>query len=268
MDKARTSKIDATGHIATGAQTVDRACDLLRALALSGSQGARMTDLCDAAELNRPTVHRILKSLQNAGLVQQFQESRRYALASGMYELGIAAPNPVPQFRRVREVVEDLANETGDTVYLMLRRSPDLVCSWVSQGAYPIRPTLVPLGSRRPLVASMAGMAMLGALPEADANDIIMECRDVMRNFCRMSVDDVQRLVADARQQGFSSGTNAVIDGISAVGMAVPSRYGLPYMAMSVSAIPSRLPKDRVKQMVRLLRASVARISDMTSAAA
>ncbi len=268
MDKPRASKIDATASTATGAQTVDRACDLLRALALSGSQGARMTDLCSAANLNRPTVHRILKSLQNAGLVQQFAESRRYALASGMYELGIAAPNPVPQFRRVREVVEDMARETGDTVYLMLRRSPDLVCSWVSQGAYPIRPTLVPLGTRRPMVASMAGMAMLGALPESDSDDIIMECKDVMRNFCRMSVDDAKRLVSDARQQGFSSGTNAVIDGITAVGMAVPSKYGLPYMAMSVSAIPSRMSKERIKQMVKLLRVSVAKISDMTSAAA
>jgi DNA-binding IclR family transcriptional regulator len=58
----------------TGAQTVDRACELLREIARTGVAGVRILDLCHATGLSRPTAHRILRSLQLAGLVRQSPE--------------------------------------------------------------------------------------------------------------------------------------------------------------------------------------------------
>ena len=57
-----------------GAQTVDRACELLREIARTGPRGIRILDLCNTTGLSRPTTHRILRSLQAAGLVQQYTE--------------------------------------------------------------------------------------------------------------------------------------------------------------------------------------------------
>lgn len=244
-----------------GAQTVDRACDLLREVARSGVLGVRILDLCGATGLSRPTAHRILRSLQAAGLVQQLAENRRYALGSGMFELGLAAPNPIAQFPHVRSAIEELAASTDDTVYLMLRSYDDVVCAWRAQGAFPIKPNVVPLGERRPVAASMAGLALLGALPEADADVVMAANRPELARFCRMSFEEVVEKVREARVQGYSQGTNAVIDGITAVGYAVPAGYGRPFLAMSVSAISYRIPQERVLELVAQLRRTAGKIA-------
>jgi DNA-binding IclR family transcriptional regulator len=247
-----------------GAQTVDRACHLLREVARGGILGVRMLDLCEATTLNRPTAHRILRSLQAAGLVRQLAESRRYALGPGMFELGLAAPNPIAQFPHVRSAIEELAASTDDTVYLMLRSYDDVVCAWRAQGAFPIKPNVVPLGERRPVAASMAGLALLGALPAADADAVIEANRPELARFCRMTFDEVLAKTREARALGYSQGTNAVIDGITAVGYAVPASYGRPFLAMSVSAIANRIPPERVPELVRQLRRTAEKIAAIT----
>lgn len=248
-----------------GAQTVDRACELLRYIARHGAQGGvRLLDLCQGTGLNRPTAHRILRSLMAAGLVHQNAETRRYALGHGLFELGLAVPNPIARFPQVRSMVEELAASTNDTVYLMLRSYDDVVCAWRAQGAFPIKPNVVPLGERRPVAASMAGLALLGALPVDEAYTLVEANRPDLPRFCRMAFNDVQRLIQEARQKGYSTGANAVIEGITAVGLAVPAlHHQRPFLAMSVSAISYRIPPERVPELVAQLRHTADKIADI-----
>ena len=78
-----------------GAQTVDRACTLLKEIARHGASGARLLDLTKNSGLCRPTVHRILQSLASPAFVRQDPATRRYQLGVGLFALGLAAPNPV-----------------------------------------------------------------------------------------------------------------------------------------------------------------------------
>ncbi|MBK5206815.1 MAG: IclR family transcriptional regulator [Polaromonas sp.] len=248
----------------TGAQTVDRACELLREIARTGAGGVRILDLCNVTGFSRPTAHRILHSLQLAGLVQQNTENRRYALGYGLFELGLAAPNPVTQFPQVRSIVEELAASTNDTVYLMLRSYDDVLCAWRAQGAYPIKANIVALGDRRPLGASVAGLCILGGLPEEESDQLIEANRAYLPDFCRMTDADVIRHVQEARSNGYAVGVNAVMEGVTAVGMAVPASYQRPYMALSVSAISSRITRERIPELVRQLKHCAAKLAAVT----
>ena len=247
-----------------GAQTVDRACELLREIARRDAQGARLLDLCEATRLARPTVHRILQSLQASGLVQQSPETKRYGLGLGLFELGLAAPNPIARFPHVRSIVEELAASTQDTIYLMLRSHEDVVCTWRAQGSYPIKANVVALGDRRPMGASAAGLCLLSALPAQESDALIASKAAGLPSFCRMTADDVQRHVSQARSKGYSVCVNAVMDGVTAVGMAIPSSYQRPFMAMSVSAINSRIPPSRIPELVTLLEQYSRKIADLT----
>ncbi len=254
------NKID----LAAGAQTVDRACELLRAIARTGAQGIRILDLCNGSGLSRPTVHRILRSLQVAALVQQSPENRRYSLGTGMFELGMAAPNPITRFPQVRSIVEELAARTNDTVYLMLRSYEDVLCAWRAQGAYPIKANVVALGNRRPLGASVAGIGILSSLPE-DESDLLIEANGpYLSDFCKMTAADVSRHVQDARSKGYAVGVNAVMEGVTAVGVAVPASYQLPFMALSVSAISARITLERVPELVDQLKRTAEKIAAIT----
>lgn len=123
-----------------------------------------------------------------AGLVHQNLENRRYALGHGLFELGLAVPNPITRFPQVRSMVEELAASTNDTVYLMLRSYDDVVCAWRAQGAFPIKPNVVPLGERRPRPPAWRGV-LLGALPAEEADALVEANRPDLPRFCRMAFD-------------------------------------------------------------------------------
>ena len=81
----------ATGSPVAGAQVVGRVAALLRALSAVMPQGAGTSELARAAELSRPTAHRLLSSLAAQGFVDRDQRSGDWLLLSELYELGAVA---------------------------------------------------------------------------------------------------------------------------------------------------------------------------------
>ncbi len=81
--------IDADSPAAAGGtQSLDRALQLLQAVAAHGADGARLADLVAAAGLSKATAHRLLSALARGGLVEQDGASRRYHLGAAVVELG------------------------------------------------------------------------------------------------------------------------------------------------------------------------------------
>ena len=66
-----------------------------------------------------------------------------------------------------------LAEQTQDTVYLSERRGLEAVCTARALGDYPIKALTLDVGIRRPLGVGAGGLAILCALPEAEADEII-----------------------------------------------------------------------------------------------
>lgn len=256
---------DATS--AAGAQTVERACSLLQEIARAGGEGARILDLCSATGLSRPTAHRILRSLAGAGFVRQEERTRRYRLGTALFELGLAAPSPVEAFPEVTREIDDLAEATGDTVYLMLRSQDDVVCVWRGVGAFPIRANIVSSGDRRPMGASAAGLSLLAALPPDETSSILERSRRRLRDKCRLSHDELLAQITKARQKGYSFGKDLVMEGVTGVGRVVPTRTGTPYMAISVSAINSRITAQRLPALLGMLGEATAKIAGIVDGA-
>ena len=66
-----------------------------------------------------------------------------------------------------------LAESTQDTVYLSERRGLEAICSSRALGDYPIKALTLDVGIRRPLGIGAGGLAILCALPAAEADEII-----------------------------------------------------------------------------------------------
>ena len=79
-----------------------------------------------------------------------------------------------------------------------------------------------------------------------------------------MTAPDVLRHVREARDRGYAVGVNAVMEGVTAVGMAVPSSYQRPYMALSVSAISARIGPGRIPDLVAQLKRAVGKVAAVT----
>lgn len=239
---------------AAGTQSIDRAVALLRLISSHGARGARLSELAGEAELAPPTARRILKRLTEHRLVAQDRETQRYALGALTYELGLASGFKPPIIAQLKPLMERIAEQLGDTVYLVVRSGLDAVCVERLEGSFPIKTLTLEVGGRRPLGVGAAGLALLAAQDDDDIEHILDANRDLYRKISTLSADQVRADIAKSRKQGYAIRHDGITPGVAGIGMAIPNPGAVPYAAMSVAMISARLTDDRLEQFVTLMR--------------
>jgi len=248
-----------------GAQSVDRACQLLKVIGRHGARGARMVDLTGSLALSRPTVHRLLRSLMNASMVVRDEATRRYRVGPAVFELGLGAVSPVERLPEFMPAITALAKTTGDMVVVVLRRGD--YCLYIAQAAgdFPIKIDSVRVGDRRPLASSIAGIAVLGHLQDEEITGILDRTADDLKNYSTFTREQVMLQVERVRRVGMSYGDSVIVEGITGIGCAVPMPYGSPYLGISIAAISSRMNAERLDMLTARLQATVKVVGDILS---
>jgi DNA-binding IclR family transcriptional regulator len=106
-------------------QSVDRAVELLRAVAEAGAAGAGTVALGEACELNRATAWRILSTLEAHRLVVNDRGTGVWRIGPGAFDLVRTAGTEV-LLHDSHEILERLALQTGETAALAVRRNGGL----------------------------------------------------------------------------------------------------------------------------------------------
>ncbi len=239
-------------------QVVGRIAAILSAIERFGNEGARLIDLARETGIARPSVYRLLQDLIEVGYVRQSQK-RRYHLGAELYALSFsAAPAPV-NIAMLEAVAGELAQVTGDTVYVGMRQRGSVRYLVRVDGSYPVRAQIVEVGQIVPLGATFSGIALLGAETDQQVEQLIAGY-DIKAIAQRASVteplrrlQDILACCAQVRAQGFCYSRNLVWEGISGLAAPVPVSTGKPYLAISVSAINDRMPEARANELAPLV---------------
>jgi DNA-binding IclR family transcriptional regulator len=251
-----------------GAQLVALTARVLRCLAVAPDGGMRVLDIVEQTGLERATVNRIVRALCAERLAMRRHDEPRYVLGPLAFELGLAASRHF----RLREVaapcMERLTTLSGDACFLMVSSGQDSVCIDRREGAYPVRALPVDIGDRRPLGVAAAGLALLAHMTPDDVESYLAANTARIARFGTLTAKTVSRLVVDSRKSGYALVKNHVVPDVSAVGVAIQARCGLPYAAISVSALTSRMMQPgRLQQVVGWLEAESRDIAERLNAA-
>lgn len=239
-----------------GTQVIDRAVFLLRSIAQSGGS-ARLTDLARAADLATPTARRILKRLVDHGMAGQDPETQRYHLGMLAYELGLAASHRVDVAARLKPLMQRLAELSGDTAYLVMRQDFEVVCIDRVEGNYPIKTLTLKVGDRYPLGITAGSLALLGALPKAEADAIVEANRNAYSERGHLTVEQLRDDLEKTRQRGYALRRDAITDGSIGIGLAVPNGSLPPYAAISLAMVLERMTDSRRGQLLTMMRSEL-----------
>lgn len=243
----------------SGTQSIERVVNLLRVVASRGRGGMRLSDIAAASGLPTSTCFRMLQRLEGEGVLERHAITRKYLLGPLLYELGLLAQPRFQLAQRCENTLATLAELTQDTVYLSERRGNEAVCSARALGDYPIKALTLDVGVRRPLGVGAGGLAILCALPPAEAEDIIAGHAERYPKLSSFSAQRVRDLVAQGREQGYAFLDGAVHPGTAAVGVTIPMLA--PMAAISVAAISSRLDGARRQDIAAQLQTHALRLS-------
>ncbi|WP_337191530.1 IclR family transcriptional regulator [Nocardioides flavescens] len=236
----------------TPSDVVGRIGAVLRAVAGHEPDGGTTSRVARAAGLARPTVHRLLASLQTEGLVDRDADGR-WLLGPELYLLSTAAQPRYDVTAVAQPAVRRLALATGESAFFSARRGDETVCLLREDGSFPIRSHVLHEGIRFPLGVASAGMVVLAYLPDAEVEAYLERVDLTAEHGARHGRRVVRARVQMTREQGYAVNPGLIVPGSWGMAAAVFDAQERPQWALSLTGIEQRFGTERRDELGRLL---------------
>jgi DNA-binding IclR family transcriptional regulator len=226
-----------------GTQSFSRSMIVLQLIA-DQVEPPGVTELLALSSLTRPTLYRILSSLEAEGVVIK-TSGKRYRLGARLIGLAHGALAQVDIRSIARSVLTALRDQTGETVHLAIRNRDEMVYVDKIDSREVVRMAST-IGTRVPFHSSSVGKAYLAALPNIEAKKIMDRlCLAPLTQHTSTDLQYVSEKVEAARVLGFSFDEQENEDGIVCYGAPIRDGSGLPVASVSISIPMFRLNADK-----------------------
>ena len=242
-----------------GTQTMSRAVRLIKAVSSRPLQGWRLTDLAAFCGYDTGSAHRILAGLLHERLVEQRRSDRHYLPGPLLFELGLSVPRLAWLAARCAPALADLARASHGVAFLYLASGEEFVCA-LRVGDTTLKGMSIDVGTRRPLVVSAGGVAILLALPEPQQQAVIHANLQQIEGFGSARVAAVHRMLRRSRRHGYGVNLADVVPGINAFSVALIDEDARPFASISVVGHVDAMPRARMREFHALLLQAAAPI--------
>ena len=269
-----------------GAQVVGRIALLLRLVGRNPT-GTPLAEIVRDSGLTRPTVHRLLTSLATEGLLDHDAVRHTWHYGPEVFVMGTVAAARYPIEELARPSLVRLAEETGESAFLSIRRGGETVCLLREEGSFPIRSFVLHEGVRFPLGVASAGMAILAYLRETEVDALLgdtgpadsvlagevlastVPANTVPANTAAFaarwgsqhSPASIRAHLQRTRVPGYSVNPGLILEGSWGMGAAIFDRSGRPGWALSLTGIEPRFKPERQRILGQLLLDEASRIT-------
>jgi len=229
-------------------KTLLKGLQVLEALARS-ARARGVSDLAKELDLTRSNMHRTLRTLVEAGMVRQDEDSGTYACTLKLFELGSAIPARADVADLADPIMLALSDETRETVHLSALEGGDVIYLHKIDSTHPVR-AYTTVGGRAPAYCVATGKALLAWQPD----NYLDRYEGALTAFTPQTLVDLAGLRAelhDVRRQGYALNRGEWRDSVCGVAAPVFGVGGRAVAAIGLSGPASRLSADRLGGFAR-----------------
>jgi DNA-binding IclR family transcriptional regulator len=224
-----------------GVGVLDRTMAILEAV----HGGARsFTDVVTATELTRSTTHRLLRSMEEHGLLSSVG-GRGYRLGPRLLGLAASAMRELPLRDLAQPILERLARTTGESAQLYVRDHDRRVCIASVESESELR-TIVDVGAELPLTAGSAGKVFLAFGPPALSAELMGGAEKLTP--ATPVGQRLGRQLATVRRVGWSASAGERQPGVGSVSAPVFEPSGALVAVVSISGPEQRVGRTSAKR--------------------
>lgn len=236
-------------------EALARGLDVLRSFR-PGTPAMTLSELAGHTGLARPTVRRILITLEELGYVRA--AARGYALTPRVLELGMAYVNALNMWEVARPHMERLVSQTSESTSMAQLDGGDIV--YVARVAVPKIVTLaVTIGTRFPAPATSMGKVLLAALPPtALATALAEPSRSGISPRWQPSPAELAATLREVRAKGWALADQLLAPGIRSIATGVRDGDGQVIAAINVTVHAAETTVETLldAHLPKLLRAA------------
>ncbi len=146
----------------TGVQSLVRAFSILEEVARS-RQGIGLAELSRRVGLHNSTTFHLVRTMVSLGYITQSKDTKHYRVGRPLFTLAASSLDEIELVNIATPILEDLANQTGESAHFAVRSGDEVVICAKITGAGAFQMT-ERVGVVRPAHATALGKVLLAAL--------------------------------------------------------------------------------------------------------
>jgi IclR family transcriptional regulator, mhp operon transcriptional activator len=244
-----------------GVRAFERGLDVLHEVNRSG--GIRAGDVARALDLPRPTVYRLLATLEELGYVARSASDDRFRVTRRALSLGDGYDPGVVICQAAAPFLAELSKTLVWPVDLSTYENAAMVVQETTHSRSPLSIDRGMIGKRLPMLRTSAGRAYLAACPARECELIVNHLRRIDEAEDRPFLDEVRldRMIAETQARGYAIRSEGEYNPKTA-SIAVPIvRNGAVFGCISIIWIRTALGiEEAVAQFAAQLRETASTI--------
>ncbi|MDC0093107.1 IclR family transcriptional regulator [Alphaproteobacteria bacterium] len=226
-----------------GTQSFSRSMDVLQIIS-DQAMPIVFNDILKKSELTRPTLYRILSSLEEESLIHK-TNSKYYKLGTRLISLAHNALAQIDIRQIAYTALSELRDETGETVHLAVRNKDMMVYVEKFESKEIVRMTSI-VGTVIPFYSSSVGKAYLAGIDKNKLKEILKKINLLPQTTqTKNNLDKIYKDIELTNKNGYSFDNEENENGIICFGASIKDDTSFPVASVSVSIPTFRLKKDR-----------------------
>jgi DNA-binding IclR family transcriptional regulator len=255
--RAASAAVNALAEDLGGSRSVRRALEIFEFLLQLGGP-TTIGEIVSALQIPKSTAYELVRTLSDSGYIEP---SRRGGIFLGrkLFELGMAYRAQVDLLRDGSQIVEELRDQSGETVQLSVLENDMMLVLLKEEGSHPVR-IISRVGSRVPVNWAASGRLLVSDMDD-NALTSLLE-KSVRQSPTGRATTDIPKFIQQVRKfrkQGYASELNETNEHAGCVAAPVIDGTGKCVAAISIVAPEHRLKQNRdlLTQQVRAAAATL-----------
>jgi DNA-binding IclR family transcriptional regulator len=231
-------------------RSVARAVSILEQFTMERPE-PNLTEISAGIGLSKSTSHRLLSTLEGAGLVDFDRRTGRYRLGLKAFRFGCVASNSMDLVKQAEPLLRGIAEETDQTALLLVVDDTEALCVRRFEGQQQVRVLVLDAGRHAPFNCGAAQRVLLAYLPEGLWEDVVAHHIRRMTQYSLTTREELERDRRDIRERGCSVGWEDSTLHACTLGAPVRGADGGVVAAVGILGIVQQFPAERLPTLIR-----------------
>ncbi|MGO4333143.1 IclR family transcriptional regulator [Cupriavidus sp. 2TAF22] len=223
-------------------------------------------ELAKHSGVHHAVVHRVLATFAANGFLVQDAASGKYSLGLRLFELGQVVRKTFSPAEVVQPVLEKLAAQSGETVFLSWLDGHEGLCVGMVQGQHQLRFS-IELGQRFPLHAGAHAKVILAFQDDTFRARVLAHASDPAHAQPGLATTDpavIEPQLAEIRAQGWAHTRGEAAASVAGLALPLWSRdHGAVVGSLAIAGPQQRLDEEAVPRMLDALRDASRRLEEV-----
>lgn len=218
-----------------------------------------VSELARRLDLDKATVHRILRALTADRIVEQDPASKRYRLGFGILDLAASRMQSFHFLSNAVDEIHALRDRIGESVGIHVLDGHEMICLDFAEATQPVRVAFW-IGERSPVHLTATGLASLSTLAPGQWQPLVLRAISSYSTLPTLGEAKAEAVLAQVRKTGFAIADESYERGVRAIAVPVCSAHGVLAFTICVAAPAQRRTVSDLKGWVPLLTEAAERV--------